>query len=143
MNMPQDDPLMKMLVRHEGLKLKPYRDTKGILTIGIGRNLDNVGISEEEAYLLAENDVEERFRALLTTYDYFAGLSRARQAALIDMSFMGLARLAEFKKMHAALEANDFTAAASEMLASDWANEVGNRAMELASMMRMDAYLSS
>ncbi len=33
------------LVRHEGLKLKPYRCTAGKLTIGIGRNLDNCGIS--------------------------------------------------------------------------------------------------
>ena len=45
------------LVRHEGLRLKPYRCTAGKLTIGIGRNLDDCGISQTEAYLLLENDI--------------------------------------------------------------------------------------
>jgi lysozyme len=45
------------LVRYEGLRLKPYRCTAGKLTIGIGRNLDDCGISQTEAYVLLENDI--------------------------------------------------------------------------------------
>ncbi len=41
--------LRQMLIRHEGLRRKPYRDTVGKLTIGAGRNLDDVGITREEA----------------------------------------------------------------------------------------------
>jgi len=46
------------LVRHEGLKLKPYRCTAGKLTIGIGINLDVCGISQKEAYTMLERDIQ-------------------------------------------------------------------------------------
>lgn len=46
--------LHDMLIRHEGLRLKPYHDTVRKLTIGIGRNLDDVGITHEEALILLE-----------------------------------------------------------------------------------------
>ena len=36
--------IKEQLVRHEGLRLKPYRCTAGKLTIGIGRNLDGRSI---------------------------------------------------------------------------------------------------
>lgn len=43
----------QMLIRHEGLKLKPYQCTAGKLTIGVGRNIEDMGITEDEAiYML-------------------------------------------------------------------------------------------
>ena len=53
------------LVRHEGLRLKPYRCTAGKLTIGIGRNLDDCGISQKEAYAMLERDILECEQRLL------------------------------------------------------------------------------
>ena len=47
--------LIEQLKRHEGLKLKPYKCTADKLTIGVGRNLEDVGISEEEAEMLLQN----------------------------------------------------------------------------------------
>ena len=47
------------LIRHEGLRLKPYRCTAGKLTIGIGRNLDDCGISQKEAYAMLERDIAD------------------------------------------------------------------------------------
>ncbi|MDY0127369.1 MAG: hypothetical protein RBR69_04500 [Candidatus Cloacimonadaceae bacterium] len=44
------DRIKEQLVRHEGLRLKPYRCTAGKLTIGIGRNLNDCGITQSEAY---------------------------------------------------------------------------------------------
>ena len=41
--------IKEQLVRHEGLRLKPYRSSAGKLTIGIGRNLDDRGIRQKEA----------------------------------------------------------------------------------------------
>ncbi len=38
------------LIRHERLKLKPYRCPAGMLTIGVGRNLDDRGITQKEAF---------------------------------------------------------------------------------------------
>jgi len=50
--------LQNTLEHHEGLRLKPYKDSVGKLTIGIGRNLDDVGISKSEALLLLQNDID-------------------------------------------------------------------------------------
>jgi len=36
------------LIKHEGLKLQVYQDTLGIDTIGIGRNLEDRGITKQE-----------------------------------------------------------------------------------------------
>ena len=39
---------IEKLIAHEGLKLQVYQDTLGIDTIGIGRNLEDRGITKEE-----------------------------------------------------------------------------------------------
>jgi len=44
--------IRKLLEFEEGLKLKPYKCPAGKLTIGIGRNLEDRGITEQEAQML-------------------------------------------------------------------------------------------
>jgi len=44
------------ITTHEGLRLKPYHCPAGKLTIGIGRNLEDKGITEKEALMLLENE---------------------------------------------------------------------------------------
>ena len=60
--------LREMLIRHEGLHLKPYRDSVGKLTIGVGRNLDDVGITREEALILLEHDIAKGRRDVRRTF---------------------------------------------------------------------------
>src|ERR1044071_7820449 len=111
--------LVTRLERHEGVRLKPYRDTVGKLTIGIGRNLDDVGISKDEAYYLVNGDIDFTVRGLLGRYPWFATLDPVRQAALVNMGFnLGLDGLAGFKKMLAALAAGDYAKASEEITAS-------------------------
>ncbi len=76
-----------MLQRHEGLRLRPYRDSTGKLTIGVGRNLDSVGLSEAEAYHLLDNDIDAAVNALTAVLPVFAALDDVRQEVLIDMCF--------------------------------------------------------
>lgn len=129
--------LKAQLVRHEGLRLKPYRDTVGKLTIGVGRNLDDVGITEDEAGQLLDNDVTRAYHELVRAVPSFGSLDEDRQHVLLDMAFnLGVPRLLEFKKMLAAVESRDFDQAAAEMLDSRWARQVGRRAETLAAMMR-------
>ena len=124
-----------MLLRHEGLRTKPYLDTVGKLTIGVGRNLDDVGITEAEAMLMLRNDIAAH-REELSRYPWFARLNDTRQAVLIDMHFnLGAVRFAGFVRMIEALERGDYVAAAGEMLNSRWAAQVGNRARELSTIM--------
>ena len=125
-----------LIQRHEGLRLKPYRDTVGKLTIGVGRNLDDVGISREEARKLLERDIEGA-RTAARRYTWFEDLNGARQAVIIDMIFnLGRAGFRGFRRTRAAVAAGDYETAAAEMLDSGWATQVGERARRLARMIR-------
>jgi lysozyme len=125
------------LIRDEGLRLKPYRCTAGKLTIGIGRNLDDVGISREEAETLLDHDIA----ALTADFDralpWWRGLSEARQRGLVNMGInLGLPRLLGFRRMLAALERGEFATAAAQALDSTWATQVGARAQRIAALIR-------
>jgi len=126
------------LVRHEGLRLKPYRCTAGKLTIGIGRNLDDRGISQKEAYVLLENDIQNCEKQLLDEIpEIYNGLDDVRKSVLLNMCFnLGIKGLLEFKNTLAFIAAGDWERAANGMLASKWAKQVGKRAIELSEMMR-------
>lgn len=128
--------LREMLIRHEGLKLMPYVDTVGKTTIGVGRNIEDVGISRAEALFLLDNDIADREAAFDRLIPWWRSLSDARQRVLIDMSFMGVVKLMGFKLMLAALQRGDYDEAARQMLSSLWAKQVKDRAPDLASMMR-------
>jgi lysozyme len=125
--------LEEQLIRDEALKLKPYKDSVGKLTIGVGRNLDDVGISREEALLLLANDIENAQGRLQQALPWTVHLDEVRRAALVNMTFnMGIGGLTGFHKFLAALEDLDYKRAAEEMLSSKWAHQVGVRATRLA-----------
>lgn len=135
------EKLENMLIRHEGMKLKPYRCPAGKLTIGIGRNLDDNGITEAEARMMCRYDVEV-VRTPLLKYKWFTFLNEARQDVVISMAFnMGLPRFLKFKNMIEALQVQDYQKAAEEMMNSQWAGQVGDRAVELSAMMIQGKYL--
>lgn len=134
--------LEKMLIRHEGLRLKPYRCTSDKLTIGIGRNLDDFGISEPEALHLLYNDIDRCVDEAKQAFDFYDRLNQARQDVIVSMVFnMGMSRLLGFKKMISALRINDYDKASEEMMDSLWSKQVGRRAYELSQMMRQGEYL--
>ncbi len=130
--------LKKMLKLDEGIRLKPYLDTAEPpkLTIGIGRNLDDVGISEQEALILLESDITH----LLVNQDIqkiILGHDQTRQSVILNMAFnMGVRGLLKFNNMLSAFESRDYVTAALEMLDSKWAEQVGDRAIRLAYMMK-------
>lgn len=128
--------LRQQLARHEGLRLYPYRDTVGKLTIGFGRNLEDVGITPEEAEFMLDNDIEDVERHLRTV-DEYNELDQVRQTVIANMSFnLGFHGLMGFRNMWNAIRRRDYIGAAREMLDSRWAEQVGNRAKELADIMR-------
>lgn len=118
------------------MRLRPYTDTAGRLTIGYGRNLTDVGISQLEASDLLENDLTRAVNDVQQALPFFVMLDGVRQIVLVDMCFnMGIARLKTFVKMLAFVKAGNFFEAAQEMLNSQWADQVGARATRLASAM--------
>ena len=131
------DQLKNQLKRHEGVKYELYCCTAGKQTIGVGRNLDDLGISDDEVMYLLDNDVSRVEQELLKNIPTLNGHSENRQIVLNNMAFnLGINRLMKFKSMLKALEAQDYQSAANEMLDSLWARQVGQRAEELAEMMR-------
>lgn len=126
-----------LITRHEDYRERPYRCTAGKLTIGIGRNLEDVGIDLEEARYLLDRDIA-RCDADLLSFPWYADLDRIRQRALIDMRFqLGPSRFRGFKKMIAALARQDYETACTEALDSKWALlDTPARAKEIATMLR-------
>jgi lysozyme len=131
-----NDILIKNLIADEGLRLKPYTDTVGKLTIGVGRNLDDEGITTEEALYLLNNDIQ-RVEKELMPLPNFSQLSGPRQRVIMEMAFnIGFQGVMNFKDMWKAIQAHDWDGAANAMLNSLWAKEVGQRAVRLATSMR-------
>ena len=126
----------QLIKKHEGLRLKPYQCTAGKLTIGYGRNLDDNGISEDEAEGLLQHDIK-RTQEEAQTLPFFAELNEVRQAVIVDMIFnLGFARFKKFERMLIALERRNYQMASIEMLDSRWAVQVGQRADLLSQLMR-------
>jgi lysozyme len=133
--------LSDQLTEDEGFKNKPYLDTKGKLTIGVGRNLDDNGLSDREIRILLMNDIDRTIVELESTIPYFITFNDVRQEVLTNLCFaLGLPKFMGFKRMLAALEKRDFETAAMEILDSKWAREVGERANRLAKQMKTGVY---
>jgi lysozyme len=155
---------MRMLMHDEGVKRDVYRCTAGYLTIGIGRNLETKGLSEEEQLrlfgvsglsseaviarlaqlslaedemqFLLKNDIKDCFNSLLVRYPWFAGLGMVPQLAMINLAFnLGMGGLAKFKRALAAMQVGDFKGASEHFAESAWFNQVGNRAKRVCGML--------
>jgi len=133
--------LIETLRRHEGVKNTLYKCTSDKWTIGVGRNLEDVGLSEEEIDMLLLNDIK-RTKELMDDYiPWYNDLDGVRQEALINFVFnVGIGTAMKFKKAMAALEAHDYDTAAIEMLDSNWAKQVGSRAEEVTQMIKTGEY---
>jgi GH24 family phage-related lysozyme (muramidase) len=138
--------LKELLIAHEGYRRFPYFDTKGLITIGVGRNLTYDGLRDSEIDLMLTNDIAD-FTEQLRTRDWFAALEAEgdstliRRYALIDMAFMGVAKLDKFVRMIAAIRARDWEAVARECLNSQWARDVRRtRAQNVAHMLRTNTW---
>ena len=134
--MENKETLLDMLIRHEGLKLKPYHDSVGKLTIGIGRNLDDVGITKEEAIYMCNNNIKEVTAQLNAALPWFKDQPDVVKNVLIDMGFMGVGSLLKFTFTLNYIKIKKYKAAAVEMLDSTWARQVGDRAIELSNILK-------
>lgn len=131
-----DSPLAKRLVLDESREKFPYIDTAGKVSIGVGRNLTDRGLSDDEIDYLFRNDLRQTLREC-QTFEWFSALSENRQVVVASMVFnLGLPKVNAFVNFLAAVRRRDFLAASAEMLKSRWARQVGARADRLAAMMR-------
>ena len=139
----------KSTAKYEGFRSTAYHDSEGKLTIGYGFNLDSgrfkqedvdrwlrEGITKEEADQVLKQELE-RTRAQLEKYEWFQKMDKVRQDAIVDMTYnMGIGWLDKFKNARAALEKGDFDTASAEILNSNYAHQVGQRAVDNANRIK-------
>ena len=140
--------LQQQLIRDESVKLFVYDDAngkpivpgshvEGHPTIGIGRALDVHGISMSEALYLNNNDIKDVQNGLLDSLPWLANLDMVRFAALENMAFnLGVNGLLGFTETLAAIKQGNYELAAEDMLQSEWAQQVGDRANRLAQQIK-------
>ena len=134
------DRCFDLLKIDEGEVLTPYKDSEGNLTIGVGHLLSN-GISREVSKIIFYEDF---LKAQMDCWDKipcYANLNEARRYVLANMCFnIGISRLLGFKKMLSALDKEDYSKAAVEMMDSKWAVQVKSRATRLKEIMIKGEY---
>lgn len=119
-----------LIIKHEGLVLNPYIDSVGKLTIGVGHNLDDNGISEATALQILEEDIENAVADLEKIFD-LGSLPETVQTVMVDMMFnLGYVRFSGFKKMIEAIKIGDYKLASAEAKDSKWCRQVGIRCDE-------------
>lgn len=123
---------------NEGKRLKLYKCLSKKITTGYGRNLTDNGISEDEAELMLKNDLEVCKDVLYDIFGFenFLLLSDKRRMILTDMVYnLGESRFRTFKKMIHAVKNRDYYEAATQILDSNYATQVPNRAKRNAKLM--------
>jgi len=131
--------LSDQLIIHESLETHAYTCSANAITIGVGRNIDpnnGLGITEDEARYLLKNDINRVESELQAAYGWFSGLDDARKEAVVNMVFnLGLTRFSQFKKTIAYIEQGQYDQAGAEALSSRWAEQVGQRAIDVANQL--------
>lgn len=133
------DEVVQRFVLHEGVRLKPYKDTKGKLTIGVGRCIDTnpftceelkavgdweKGITKNAAFFLLRNDIKRVSKECKNNIPFYEELNDDRRYALLDMCFqLGIGGLLGFKKMLAAMGVGNWVEAKKQCLDSKYARE--------------------
>lgn len=128
--------LPALLTLHEGVRQFPYEDSVGKLTIGIGFNLDDVGLFPEEMAFILANRIRRAEEEVERVFPWYHELDEVRQAVIIDMAYnMGLTTLSKFKRTLGSVAQGEYELASKQMLESKWARQVKGRAVRLAKMM--------
>lgn len=121
---------MELLKKHMGYNGYSYICPGGH-TIGYGTLLP---LSEEEAELLLQYRLKKVEKSL-EKIEFYYELPIEIRGVLQNMCYnLGMTGLLEFKKTLFYLERRMFKAASIEMLDSVWANQVGERALELSAI---------
>lgn len=130
------DLMSQELIRDEGKRNKLYRDIVGKNSIAVGRNLDDVGVRDDEIALMLKNDITRAWADVQHYLPWVKDLDEVRQRVLTNLTFnIGIHSLMGFHDTLGLIQAGKYQDAASAMLDSKWAKQVGARADRLAKMM--------
>lgn len=133
---PPTSALELVLVGHEAWRRDLYPDSKGLLTIGVGRNIEARGLADDEVAYLLHNDMGRVVHELAAGWPWTARLDPVRQIVLLDMLFnLGLARFSKFAPTLAVIAAGRYAEAAARLRRTPWYGQVATRAVRLTTML--------
>ena len=128
----------------EGLKLRAYRDTVGVPTIGVGHTKgvkDGDIITKKQAIAFLREDMEDAIEDAKSLCLDWENMSGPRKGVMVNMAFnLGRDRLSGFKNTLRFINERNYARAATNMLLSKWARQVKGRADRLAYRMTHDEY---
>lgn len=127
---------------NEGYRQYAYQCTAGKNTIGIGFNLDDVGLSEAESMVILDMRLTKAERDLAAALPWFNDLNDARKGALKDMAYqMGVVGLFKFRKSLALMRDEEYELASREFLDSKWAKQTPKRAKKVSYMIATGCWM--
>ena len=131
------EAVRKRLIEEEGLRLFPYTCTSDKLPLGVGRNIQDRGISDITALQMLDEDIDLCVHELEKNISWWDEAPAGIQEVLIDLCFnMGISRLMLFTKTLQYLSHGDMENAADELLDSRYATMVPKRAKRNADIIR-------
>jgi lysozyme len=134
------DDLIIDLNNDEGRRKSAYSDSRGYLTIGVGRCVDSrldCGLSDDEMDFLLRNDIQEVIKECTPFYWYQILDTDNRRRAILNMAFnLGLHGLLKFTTFLRLLQEKKWHDAADDLHTTLWSREVGQRAVRIAQLIR-------
>lgn len=134
------EQVLESLRKDEGWSAFVYKDTLGYQTIGYGFLVDEKksgGMPKEVGEFWLRYNVDGVINNLRRNIKHFVDMPEDIQHALVNMAYqMGTNGLLSFKKMLAAIHAQNYELAAHEALDSRWATQTPNRAQRIANLIK-------
>jgi GH24 family phage-related lysozyme (muramidase) len=134
------DDTKKMIIKHEGIRDMPYKDSLGLWTVGVGHLIGdgkslppeyNRKFTQAEIMKMFDDDFHHHAKAAEKIPGYNKA-NAAGQGALIDLTFnMGNSWYKKWPNFCKKLAAGDFKGAADELAGSKWAQQVKSRAQTI------------
>ena len=131
-----DKDIKAMIIKHEGVRYKPYKDSLGLWTVGVGHligdgktlpdDMDRTFSADEIAQMF-EKDYEHHKKIAEKTPGYQKA-NKAAKGAMIDLAFNMGYWWPKWPRTSNLLKRGDFAGAATELKDSKWYTQVGYRA---------------
>lgn len=114
-----------------------YKCTAGYDTIGYGKRIKYLQVTEEQATEWLKEDLENLKYTLSTRYSWFLSAPQEVKDIVMNMNYqLGVSAFSKFKKTIKYIANKDYQMASVEMLDSKWArNDTPRRAKELSDRM--------
>ena len=130
--------LIDDIKKHEGFSPVVYQCTAGYDTIGYGKRIKYLQITEEQAEEWLEEELQNLKYVLADKYDWFLPAPQEVQDIVMNMNYqLGVSAFSKFKKTIKYIKVKDYKSASTEMLQSKWGRvDTPRRAKELSDRMK-------